>query len=223
MTQQIQVHDGAAWKPITNCQVHDGGSWKQVTQIYVHDGGAWQTAWVLFSPTTHAYTSGSGSDTIPTGASQVVIEVKAGGGGSSATGFTSSYACGGGGAGYSRSVISLTPANWGQTIAYQVGLGGATNLNNNGVQGGNSTVSSGTFALATITANGGSGAGGNGAGGTASGGNQVNDTGASGVNGGIGGASGSAGQYFDTGNAYGHGGDFNGSNVTNGFVSFRYT
>lgn len=171
------------------------------------------------TPVLHSYTSGSGTETVPSGYTNVVIEVKGGGGGSSDTSGTQPWSAGGGGGGYCRTSMAVTP---GGTFNYTVGQRGGTNINGNGVQGGTSTVSSGSISLTTMTANGGSGAGSNGAGGTASGGNQANATGSAGVNGGAGGAS-TPGVNFDAGNAYGHGGDYNGSNSTGGFVSFYYT
>jgi hypothetical protein len=172
------------------------------------------------SPLLRSYTSGSGTETVPAGYNNVVIEVKGGGAGSSATGNTLSYGCGGGGGGYCRTAMAVTG---GGTFNYSVGTHGSTNLNSNGTPGGASSVSSGTLSLTTMTANGGGGASASGIGGTASGGNQANATGANGIDNGAGGASGSAGVYFDTGNTYGHGGDYNGSNASAGFVTFYYT
>ena len=135
----------------------------------------------------NTYASGSsGNETIPKGASLVVIELWGGGGG----GGRGSNLCvgndgGGGGSGaYVKKTIPLSSASWGKTIAYLVGIGGSVGAGP-GTYGGNgqaSTVSSGTFTLSTLTAGGGGGAsGGNlgpveGAGGTASGG-DVNTSG----------------------------------------------
>lgn len=186
---------------------------------YVTSAVASATYTITAAPVVHSYTSGSGTETVPSGGyTQVVIEVKGGGAGPSQTGFTDAYANGGGGGGYSRSVYSVTA---GQTINYSVGSVGGTNLNSNGTQGGASSVTSGTLSITAMTANGGLGAANNGVGGTASGGNQANITGASGTNGGPGGAS-TAGVYFDTANVYGHGAAYNGSG-TGGCVSFRYS
>lgn len=173
----------------------------------------------VFNPVLHSYTSGSGTETVPSGASNVVIEVKGGGGGFSTTGYTLSFAAGGGGGGYCRTSMTVTP---GGTFNYSVGPAGGTNPNNNGTAGQPSTVSSGTIILTTMTANGGGGGNANGAGGSASGGNQANANGSTGVNGGAGGAS-TAGVHFDTGNTYGHGGAYNSGGETSGCVSFYYT
>jgi hypothetical protein len=195
-----------------NCQITQGGYSYTVSSAL---------SYTQNPPLLHAYTAlGPGTETIPSGYAFVAIENKGGGAGNSAPGHTAGYASGGGGAGYSRSVYPLTSSNWGQTINYSVGQGGGTNLNNNGTPGVASSVSAGSFAMTTMTANGGAASSG-GAGGTASGGNQVNATGANGVNGGSGGAS-TAGEYFDSGNTYGRGADYNVANNTHGFVSFYY-
>lgn len=171
------------------------------------------------NPLLHSYTSGSGTETVPAGYANVVIEVKGGGGGYSDTSATLPFLAGGGGAGYCRSTYAVTG---GQTINYVVGTAGGINLNGNGTLGQPSTASSGTLSITTMTANGGGGANANGAGGTASGGNQANATGSNGVNGGGGGLS-TAGVNFDTGDAYGKGGAYNSGGETGGFVSFYYT
>jgi hypothetical protein len=188
---------------------------------YVNSAVASATYTIAVSPIIHSYTSfGSGTETVPSGGyTQVVIEVKGGGGGYSSSG-TDTYQAGGGGAGYCRSVYAVST---GQTLNYVVGQAGGININNNGTLGHSSSVTSGSLSITSMAANGGGGAIANGAGGAASGGNQVNATGAGGVNGGAGGASGSAGQYFDTGNTYGRGADYNVANETSGFVSFRYS
>lgn len=171
-------------------------------------------------PLLHAYTSGSGTETVPAGYTNVVIEIKGGGAGTSTPDATDTYLDGGGGAAYCRTSMAVTP---GGTFNYQVGVAGGTNIHGNGVGGSASTVTSGSISLTTMTANGGQGAGANGVGGTATGGNQANVTGHNGVNGGVGGTSGSAGLHFDTGNAYGRGANYNTNDETGGFVSFYYT
>lgn len=156
------------------------GSWMRVTRLSSTTGS--------FTPTTHSYNvAGSGVETIPVGASYVAIEAWGGPGGGnkgSGTGCAAVYGPGGASGGYSYSTYAVGSAN-GQTIDYVVGalgsaLGGAGTL---------SSVSSGTFTLATMTANGGGGgstggsAGTGGVPGTASGGNTTNTTGNAGVNG----------------------------------------
>lgn len=210
------IPQGTTYSGTMHWNISDG-----VTSINTNSVAWSLTNTSTFTPSTVTHTTaGSGTETVPAGATNVVIEVKGGGAGSSATGFTQAYACGGGGAGYCRSSYACSG---GQTIAYTVGQAGSTNLNQNGIQGGDSTASSGTLTITTMTGQGGNGATNNGTGGTGSGGNQANATGANGVDGGAGGASGAAGVNFDTGNAFGHGGTFNGTNVTGGFVCFRYT
>lgn len=178
-----------------------------------------------FVPVLRIHASGSSTDTIPPGASNVVIELWAGGG----TGFSAGPSQGGGGggsSGYSRSSIALTPSNWGQTINYAVGASDT-----------DSSVSSGTFSLTTMTAH--KGVGGSatqttgGAGGTAVGGTQANTTGTAGSNqvGGVGGiaGAGTSGTVGGDGSPYGAGGtggdapNAGGQSGQTGAVVFSYT
>lgn len=122
-----------------------------------------------FIPVTRTYDSGgAGTETIPNGASQVVIEIW-GAGGKGGNGDAGIPAAGGGGGsgGYVRKTFSLTPTDWGKTFSYFVGF----------ASGGNTTAAQGTFGTAfSLAANGGTKgqdavSGGNqGAGGAASGG-----------------------------------------------------
>ena len=201
-----------------------------------------------FTPVTRTYTSGSGTETIPTGASQVVIEVwgAGGSGGRGSTLCVSIYGGGGGSGGYVKKTFSLTSGNAGQTFNYSVGTGGAPNTGN-GLPGGNSTSSQGTFGTAfSLTAGGGAGGTGQtvpfngGTGGSATGGdvntsgNPGQDgslgTGGSAPNGGAGGAgpvgSGLPGNGTAPGGG-GGGGNFsprtNGASGGSGTVKFSYT
>lgn len=163
------------------------GSYLRITRLSSGTGA--------FSPLTHSYnTAGAGTETIPTGASTVTIEVWGGSGGGAA-GYGppcggNSGASGGSG-GYSRTVVNVAAAN-GQTIVFNVGTFGT----GGGGTGGTSTASTGTFSLTTMTAAGGTGGapGGSsgiaGVGGTSSGGNQANTSGNAGVNAGSTGAGG---------------------------------
>lgn len=182
-----------------------------------------------FSPVLHSYTSGSGSDVIPTGASQVVIEVTGPGGiGAGGTYPTKPYESGGGGGGggYAKSTYPITSAEWGKSIAYVVGTSATVTA---------SSVSSGSFSVSSMTANpGNSGTfgtsgtpGSQGTGGSASGGNDANDSGGGGGGVTSAGASPTPGEYFNTGPTYGIGGrgTIDGTTVpgTNGAVSLYYS
>jgi hypothetical protein len=133
-------------------------------------------------------TPGNFIETIPVGFSTLTAEVW-GGSGAGGTRYQSgsTIAGGGGGAsgGYARSVISVVGLG-GDTLNFTVGVNGVVGVNN----GGDSTISSGTLTITTMTGGGGkSGAnatGGNtpgagGTGGTASGGTSVNLTGNAGA------------------------------------------
>lgn len=134
---------------------------------------------------------GSGSVTIPSGATGVTIEVWGAGGGGGywflgelAPGEPEIFpGGGGGGGGYARSVFVLGVGDALKTINYTVGAGGAGGTSGTGVgsAGTFSNVYSGSYTLTTMTANGGAGGqfgqfAGQGAGGTASGGNTVAGT-----------------------------------------------
>lgn len=158
---------------------------------------------VTFTPVVHTYaTSGSGTETVPAGASTCVITIWGGGGGGSSAG--------GGGAGYRTFSIGVTGGN---TLAYVVGANGAGGL------AGTNQPTSGTASTVTATVSGGSvsmtanGGGGAlytptvGAGGASSG-SGSGATGSNGVlpSGGVGG---------DGGNAGGPGGGAGGIGVDN--------
>lgn len=133
-------------------------------------------------PLLRSYASGTSvTETAPTGAANVVIEVWGGGGGGghgSGTGCTGTTAFGGGSGAYSRASVAITA---GQTLAYTVGAAGlgSTVSSGTGSAGGASSVVSGTKTITTMTANGGVGgqelSGGTAA--TASGGTAVNTSG----------------------------------------------
>jgi len=136
--------------------------------------------------TIRDFSSGSGSVTIPASSASVVIEAWGGGGGGgrgTATPFDGDVdGGGGGGGGYSKVTIALTGGDAGKTILYSVGAGAnGSNTTDPGNTGGSSTVSSGTYLLTSLIANGGmggssDGTGAQGDGGTASGG-DTNTTG----------------------------------------------
>jgi hypothetical protein len=145
-----------------------------------------------FTPVLRAYNTGSGTETIPTGATTMVVE-QWGGAGPGGAGFGSfglDTAEGGGGGqagGYCRSSYTVSAQN-GHTLNWSVGAGGTPPS-----AGGASTITAGTMTgFTAMTANGGNpggnassgipGTGGSGAG-AATGGNAANITGASGQNG----------------------------------------
>lgn len=174
-----------------------------------------------FSGAQHVYTSGSGTEVVPTGATNVIIEENGGGVGGG-NGITQSgvpkTGYGGGSGAYCRSVYTCSG---GQTLAYVVGAGGAAETS-----GTASTVSSGTLAITTMTAASGTSA----QGGTASGGNQANTSGGAGAQPLGSGTAGvpPAGEYYNTGQTAGAGGRGGtgagnpGSPGVAGYVSFYY-
>lgn len=190
------------------------------------------------SSLTRTYTSGSGTETVPNGYNTVTIEVwgGGGGGGNGAIARVSPllYSGGGGGgsSGYCRSVIPVTGLG-GDTVTYSVGAGGG--VATNGVA---SSVTAGTLAMTTMTANPGSGGttavtvtpGSGGAPGTATGGTVTNITGNTGTagyytGGGIGGAGGMAttGLYGSAGAGGAGGASIGGTSGGAGLIIFFYS
>ena len=136
-----------------------------------------------FSPITHTYqTNGtSGTETIPSGATTVVIEVwgPSGSGGHGNNSGVGTIGGSGGSGGYSRSVYTVS-GHAGATMSYACGTGATSNAN----------VISGTFTITGMQCptggNGGNGTltvggGGGGAGPTGTGGNQLNSAGNAGA------------------------------------------
>jgi hypothetical protein len=195
--------------------------------------------------TTRIYqVPGSGVETIPTGFTTLTIEVWGGGGGGGTRFISGSNGGGGGGGGsggYSRSTYSVVGLG-GDTLNYTVGAAGVAGNTNGGV----SSVSSGTLAITTMTANGGvlggtatgvANPGTGGIGGTSTGGTVANingNTGGSGnpgdfSGGGGGGGSGAPGVsgVFDGGNPGGVGAGLHaftsGTNGGVGICLFSYS
>ena len=173
-----------------------------------------------FVSAQYTYSSGSGTQTVPAGAGNVVIELWAVGGpgaDGTGTGTSKQYGAGGQAGGYCRSSYSCSG---GQTLNYA--------LDSTFEQ--DSTVTSGTLAITTMTAVGG-GQGGVTGYGTASGGNAANTTGALGGPGGStasdgAGGAGTVGVYEGeeaAGGAGGYGAGVAGSPGQSPFVSFYFT
>ena len=197
----------------STASVIGAGSWIQAVLVSNQAGA--------FIPITYSFnTAGAGVLIIPTGATTMTVEVwGAPGGGGVATG--GAIGGGGGSGGYAKTIATVT-GDGGQTINYLVGTVGSSQ-----VAGTQSTVTSGTFALSTMTGNGGNpgittSAG---TGGTASGGTVTNTTGNTGVAGASGGtgAVGIVGTY-GTGYAGGQGYPFppGASGTGNGLCVFHF-
>lgn len=165
----------------------------------------------IFVPTSNVYNSGSGTETVPNGATSCSIEVWGNGGaGQVASGVA--QGTGGGGGGYSQKTVAVSS---GQTLSYAVGAP--------------STVTS-AAPVVSMTANAGATGVAGGGGGTASGG-TINTTGGNGALG-SGGSSPNGGGNVGPGvNGIAPGGGGGGGNPpggaggggANGRVSFSYT
>jgi hypothetical protein len=176
-----------------------------------------------FTPVTNTYTTGSGNETVPTGATSLTLTVvgAGGSGGSSYVDFGSDIynsGGGGGGAGYSNITRAVASGDWSTTIAYSVGT-----------SGGVSSTTTGSLAAGAVSlTGGGGGAGGSadsgsgGAGGTAgtASGGSTNTSGSAGGNGSTSSSSGNAGGAGGAsgGTAYGTGGDGASAPGTSGAV-----
>jgi hypothetical protein len=193
------------------------------------------------SNVTRQYTTGTGTETVPSGYNTVTIEVWGGGGGGGngrlARPSPPLYAGGGGGGagGYCRSVVTVTGLG-GDTVTYSVGAGGAI-----ATIGTLSSVTAGTLAMTTMTASPGAGgasasgfaSGAGGAGGAAVGGTVVNTTGGSGQAGyqtsdgsGTGAAGGQVTGLFGSGGGGGMGGGGSpaaGNVGLSGLIIFSYS
>jgi len=193
ITGQIQVTAGGTlsfnWAQNSSnatASTVSAGSWLQA-QIMSTSAGT-------FAPVTYSYnTASSGTNTIPSGATTLTLEVW---GGSGNGGGYPAY--GGSSGGYCRSTYTVS-ASAGDTIDWTVGSISGT-----------STVSSGTYSLTTMTSTGGAaGTGSPGAVGTATGGTVANTSGNAGQSGQFGpGGAGIVGIY-----GTGSSGGYSGANI----------
>jgi hypothetical protein len=167
---------------------------------------------VNFTPVTNTYTSGSGNETVPTGASSLTLTV-VGAGGTGGSSYTDSGSDiynsggGGGGAGYSTITRAVASGDWSTTVAYSVGTSGGVSSTTTGSLAAGSVSLTGGGGGAGGSADSGSGGAG-GTGGTASGG-STNTSGSTGGNGSASSSSGNPGGAGGAsgGTAYGTGGD----------------
>ena len=188
---------------------------------------------VNFTPVTNTYTSGSGNETVPTGASSLTLTVVGAGGtgGSSYSDFVGDVynsGGGGGGAGYSTITRAVALGDWSTTVAYSVGTSGGVSSTTTGSLAAGSVSLTGGGGGAGGSADSGSGGAG-GTGGTASGG-STNTSGSTGGNGsassssgnpgGAGGASGGTGYGTGADGAYAPG---SAGAVGGGVVIFAWT
>lgn len=178
----------------------------------------------VFTPVTHTFNSGSGVETVPFGATNVTIKV-----GGAGCGGSTAITNGGGGGGGGLAESDNIACSGTQTLNYSVGVGGVGGNGsgaNVGNPGGNSTVTSGTLTVATMT---GGGAPAQstpfvaGAGGTASGGTTSNTSGAAGQTGAAGGAGGAAAGGFPGNGGAGQQNPSNGNTGSDGRITFAYT
>lgn len=180
------------------------------------------------APTQATHTSGSGTQTVPAGYNQVIIEIASpGGGGEGGFVQTSPHAFYGGSGGdsgtYCRSLYACSP---GQTLNWSIGSPGAGGAGGDyGAPGfgGTATVSSGSLGITTMTAPGGN------TGNAPTGGNQANTTFNSGTAGGLNstgtGGSGQTGEHIAGIGGGGNGGLGSGAGQSggNGIISFYFS
>lgn len=177
MTWNVNV--SGVWKTLVSPAVNVAGTWHNILQGYVNVGGVWKLFFAAFTgPVVHTYsTAGGFTEVIPLGASNVVIEGWGDPGGGCkgvGTGCAADSGSSGASGGYTRSTYSVV-GQGGKTIVGNIGAGGAAGGPTAG-SGTGVTISSGTFAITTMTAPGGGGAAnpnGGAAGGAGGGGNQA--------------------------------------------------
>jgi hypothetical protein len=157
------VRSGGTWRNILDPQVKVSGTWRPVQEAWVRSGGTWRRYYIRFTGATVDYTSGSGTETVPSGATSVTITVIGAGGSGAVNGSPGPPGSGGGGAGTAVKTLSVSG---GQTFTYNASANPKTVVN-------------GTAPATNMSANNGTNGSGGGAGGTASGGDN-NYTGQSG-------------------------------------------
>lgn len=229
MAASFWVKTGGVWQQVNpggNTGVRVGGTYQPLQSGWVRVAGTYQKFFQRFSGQTNTYnTNGSFTETIPAGAVSVTIEAWGASGGGSGVNFPGH---GAGSGGYSKTILALTPADFGKTLAVTVGVkGGGGPSSGDGTAGTLSRVASGTKTITTMTGNGG-GAGtaaAVGAGGTASGGNTTNTTGNPGAASGDAGGAGIVGTNGTgaAGGASGNGLHPAGFDGGDGLVIFKYT
>lgn len=105
-----------------------------------------------FVAVTHTYSSGSGNETVPVGASHLTVTVISG----SSAGGANGGGAGGGAQGIST--VTVARADWGGTVAYVVGAKGTGVMDDAGNDGGTSSAT-GTLASGSIAMSAGCGIG----------------------------------------------------------------
>lgn len=115
---------GGNWHDVVQIWARVAGSWQQILQGWVNVGGTWELFFAAFSPSVQTFTSGSGTVTVPFGASHVLVECWGAGGNGVAKG-SGNRGGGGGGGGYSAQTYSIASTDWNASeIRYVVDAGG---------------------------------------------------------------------------------------------------
>src|SRR5574337_572884 len=135
-------------KNLVAIYVGTAGGNKSIVSGYVGTIGGNKLIFNSFTPSTTTYTSGSGTITIPFGASRIFATIDGHGGNGGASTATPFYPSGtlyyggpGGGSG-ARSIINraLIPADWGTVLNWSVASGGSPST-------ASGTLSSGAFSM----------------------------------------------------------------------------
>jgi len=165
----INVKDGGTFREVNQVYVHDGTSFtnKTITNAYVKDGGVWREIFTLFNTT--AFSTTTGTVTVPTNANALHIQFAVGGGSGGVggaeydkAGGESAGAGGASGAYISDKVFTVTS---GETLTIATGAAGSGTsggYNTTAGNGGDTTITSSSSGI-NITLQG--GIGGNGVGG----------------------------------------------------------
>lgn len=144
---------------------YNGTNWARLgagtaNQVLITNGPSANPSWgtVPSSAVVTVYTSGSGTWTIPSTGTAVLVRAWGGGGSGGRDNAAGAFAgFGGGGGGYAERLYQISSlGNAGSTISYSVAAGGAAAVTNgSGNAGGNSTFSSGANLLTAYGGGGG--------------------------------------------------------------------
>lgn len=163
----INVKDGGTFREVNQVYVHDGTSFtnKTITNAYVKDGGVWREIFTLFNTT--AFSTTTGTVTVPTNANALHIQFAVGGGSGGVggaeydkAGGESAGAGGASGAYISDKVFTVTSGETLTIATGSAGSGTSGGYNTTAGNGGNTTISSSSSGI-NITLQGGIGGNGN--------------------------------------------------------------
>lgn len=123
---ETDVKAAGSYHKATTIDAKVGGVWVGAKSMWTNVSGTWRQVYGSFTPVTDkVYAAATplnalttGSLTVPTGASHVVIKFQSSGGPGCDSSCGITYA--GGGGGYAVYAIDLTSADWGKSVSYSL-------------------------------------------------------------------------------------------------------